>query len=133
MSASPQGPAIRHETHFGDRLVRCYADRPRSVHAMFEQSLVRGPGREAMVFEGRRWTWLELDEAAGRIAAALAAAGVTAGERVVMLVSNRPEFVTVLLAVLRLGAIAVPVSVREQADGLAYVLGQCGAAAIVYD
>ncbi|RPH42325.1 MAG: long-chain fatty acid--CoA ligase, partial [Burkholderiales bacterium] len=37
------------------------------------------------------------------------------------------------LAVLRLGAIAVPVSVREQADGLAYVLGQCGAAAIVYD
>jgi long-chain acyl-CoA synthetase len=133
MSAPQQDPATRHETRFGDRLVRCFAERPPSVHAMFEQALARGPGREAMVFEGRRWTWLELDLAAGRLAASLAADGVSAGERVVMLVSNRPEFVTVLLAVLRLGAIAVPVSVREQADGLAYVLGQCGAAAIVFD
>jgi long-chain acyl-CoA synthetase len=133
MSDTDPGPAIRHETRFGDRLVRCFAERPPSVHAMFERSLARGPDREALVFEDRRWSWSELDAAAGRLAASLAADGLVAGERVAMLLSNRPEFVTTLLAVLRLGAIAVPVSVREQADGLAYVLGQCGAAAIVFD
>jgi O-succinylbenzoic acid--CoA ligase len=133
MSDTDPGPAIRHEIRFGDRLVRCFAERPPSVHAMFERSLARGPDREALVFEDRRWSWSELDAAAGRLAASLAEDGLVAGERVAMLLSNRPEFVTTLLAVLRLGAIAVPVSVREQADGLAYVLGQCGAAAIVFD
>lgn len=133
MRDTDPGPTFRHETRFGDRLVRCFAERPPSVHAMFERSLARGPEREALVFEDRRWSWSELDTAAGRLAASLADDGLVAGERVAMLLSNRPEFVTTLLAVLRLGAIAVPVSVREQADGLAYVLAQCGAAAIVFD
>ncbi|MEI7446879.1 MAG: class I adenylate-forming enzyme family protein [Burkholderiales bacterium] len=124
---------LRRETHFGDRVVRCVADRPPTVHAMFERSLARDPAREAMVCDGRRWTWAALDDAAGRLAAALDADGIARGDRVAMLVSNRPEFVIVLLAVLRLGAIAVPVSVREQGPGLAYVLGQCGAAGIVFD
>ena len=133
MPAAAPTFATRRETLFGERLVRCFADRPPSVHAMFERSLARGPARDAMVFEGRRTSWAGLDDAAGRLAAALAARGLAAGERVAMLLSNRPEFVVTLLAVLRLGAIAVPVSIREQAPGLAYVLGQCGAAAIVFD
>ncbi|MFM1991566.1 MAG: hypothetical protein RJA99_4523 [Pseudomonadota bacterium] len=124
---------LRRETHFGDRVVRCYADRPPTVHAMFERSLARGPAREAMVCGARRWSWAELDEAAGRLAASLAADGIGRGDRVVLLTSNRPEGVIVLLAILRLAAIAVPVSVREQGPGLAYVLGQCGATAIVFD
>ena len=50
-----------------------------------------------------------------------------------MFIGNRPEFVFVLLALQRLGAIAVPVGVREQRPGLAYIAGQCGACAIVFD
>ena len=101
--------AAQASARFGDRLVRCFAERPPSVHAMFERSLARGPEREALVFEDRRWSWSELDAAAGRLAASLADDGLVAGERVAMLLSNRPEFVTTLLALLRLGAIAVPV------------------------
>jgi long-chain acyl-CoA synthetase len=52
---------------------------------------------------------------------------------VLMLLSNRPEFVSVFLAIQRLGAIAVPVGVREQRPGLRYVLEQSGAVAIVFD
>jgi long-chain acyl-CoA synthetase len=126
-------PAIRREALFGDRVVRCFADRPASTHAMFERSLARLPERDAIVFGDRRWSWRGLDDAAGRLAAAFAARGIGAGDRVALLVSNRPEFVFALLALLRLGAIAVPVSVREQGPGLAYVLGQCGARGIVHD
>jgi long-chain acyl-CoA synthetase len=39
----------------------------------------------------------------------------------------------VLLALQRLGAIAVPVGVREQRPGLAYIANQCGAMSIVFD
>jgi O-succinylbenzoic acid--CoA ligase len=50
-----------------------------------------------------------------------------------MFIDNRPEFVFVLLALQRLGAITVPVGVREQRPGLAYIARQCGAVAIVID
>lgn len=129
----PPTDGLRRETHFGTRVLRCFADRPPSAYAMFEEALARHPEREALVSGTRRWRWSDLDQQTGRIATALAQRGIQAGDRVVLLLSNRPEFVLGLLAVLRLGAIAVPVSIREQAPGLAYVIGQCGARAILHD
>jgi len=59
--------------------------------------------------------------------------GVGRGDRVALLIGNRAEFVFVLFALQRVGAIAVPVGVREQRPGLAWMLAQCGACAIVFD
>ena len=100
---------------------------------MFERSRAARAQFDATVFEGRRWSYAEVGAAADRLSAAFASQGIAAGERVLMLLSNRPEFLTVLLALQRLGAIAVPVGVREQRPGLAYIANQCGAMAIVFD
>jgi O-succinylbenzoic acid--CoA ligase len=124
---------MRHEAHFGDRVLRCFERRPASVHAMFAAAAAAGPERRALVFEGRRVTYRELDAEVARIGAGLAACGVMQGDRVALLLPNRPEFVSAFLALQRLGAIAVPVSMREQRAGLTYVLNQCGAKAIVFD
>jgi long-chain acyl-CoA synthetase len=124
---------MRCESVYGDRVVRCFTSRPASLLAMFAQAAAAAPGQEAMVFAGQRWTYADLDHSAARLAASLAAQGLQAGDRVVMLLSNRPEFLQVLLALLRLGAIAVPVGVREQRPGLAYIATQCGARAMVFD
>ena len=126
-------PAMRHEALYGDRVVRCFADRPASLLAMFDAVCARRPGHDAVVCEGRRWSYAETGARSERIAAGLAALGIGAGDRVILFLSNRPEFVFVLLAVQRLGAIAVPVGVREQRPGLAYVANQSGAKAIVFD
>ena len=126
-------PAWRREAHFGDRVVRCFADRPGSVHAMFDAALQRHAARVALLFESRQWTWRELDAAVGRVAAGLAARGVARGDRVVLYLGNLPEFVFTFHALQRLGAIAVPVSVREQRPGLEYILNQCGARLIVLE
>ena len=127
-------PPMRHEALYGDRIVRCFAERPASFFAMFEQQL-RHAGR--LRRRGLRRPALELcrhgQREAARIAAGLAARGVRAGERVLMFIGNRPEFVFVLLALQRLGAIAVPVGVREQRPGLAYIARQCGAMGVVFD
>ena len=69
-------PAIRHEAHFNDRVVRCFAERPQSFHQMFEQALAAHPARRAIVFEGSALTYEGLDAEVGRIAAGLAAHGV---------------------------------------------------------
>ena len=124
-------PAMRYESLYGDRLVRCFAQRPKSLHAMFAATLAARPEAQALAFEGAYWTYAECDAAAQRLAAGLADSGVGCGDRIVLLIDNRPEFVFVLLALARLGAIAVPVGVREQRPGLSYIARQCGAIGIV--
>jgi long-chain acyl-CoA synthetase len=126
-------PAQRAEALHGDRVVRCFAERPRHLHAMFATALAHTPQATALVCEGQRWSYTQCDAIAQRLAAGLAARGVVRGERVVMFIDNRPEFVFVWLALQRLGAIAVPVGVREQRPGLAYIARQCGAIGIVAD
>ena len=126
-------PTLRHEALYGDRVVRCFVDRPAGLHAMFEQARAARGSSEAVVHEGRRWTYDEAGAEADRLAAGFAASGIGAGDRVLMLLSNRPEFCFVLLALQRLGAIAVPVGIREQRPGLAFMAGHCGAVGIVFD
>ena len=126
-------PAMRHEAWHGDRLVRCFQPRPAGLWAMFAATLARTPQAEALVCEGQRWTYQDCADTATRLAGGLAAQGVARGDRVLMFIDNRPEFVLLLLALLRMGAVAVPVGVREQRPGLAYIARQCGAVAIAID
>ncbi len=125
-------PAMRSETHFG-RTLRCFAERPASVYQMFERAVARDPDKEAVTFGEQRWSYAQMERAIARIANGLAARGLKPGQRVVLFVSNRPEFVFVLYALQKLGAIAVPVGTREQGPGLAYIVNQCGASGIVFD
>jgi acyl-CoA synthetase (AMP-forming)/AMP-acid ligase II len=131
-SAYPM-PPMRAEALYGDRVVRCYAERPRHLHAMFAAACERAPHAVALTCDGRRWSYAQCDSLVRRLAAGLVAHGVMPGERVVMFIDNRTEFVIVLLALARIGAIAVPVGVREQRPGLAYIARQSGAIAIVTD
>ncbi|MGZ5184552.1 MAG: class I adenylate-forming enzyme family protein [Caldimonas sp.] len=126
-------PAMRHEALYGDRIVRCFAARPAGMHPMFERARAVRGGHEAVVHEGRRWTYAQAGVEADRLAAGFAAAGVGVGDRMLMLLSNRPEFLFVLLALQRLGAIAVPVGIREPRPGLTFIAQQCGATGIVFD
>ncbi|MFO1326791.1 MAG: AMP-binding protein [Rubrivivax sp.] len=126
-------PPMRHEALFGDRIVRAFEGRPASVWQLFDEALRSAPDADAMACDGRHWSYAETADWVARVAAGLAAQGVSAGDRVLMLVGNRPEFVVALLALQRLGAIAVPVGVREQRPGLAYIATQCGAIGIVHD
>ncbi len=124
---------MRLESHFGDRVVRCFVDRPRSVHALLANAAARHPQREALVCGPERFTWQQLHDVSSRLAAGLAARGVGAGDRVAMLIGNRNEFVATLFAIAHLGAIAVPISIREQTPGLRYMLNDCAAVVVVHE
>ena len=89
------------------------------------------PNATALRFTGRTITWAELENRVCRLAAALHRRGVAAGDRVIILMLNRPEFVEVCLAVNQLGAIAVPVNFRLSPPELAYLVQNCGASVVV--
>jgi long-chain acyl-CoA synthetase len=124
-------PPLRAAALYGDRIVRCYAERPRTFYAMFAAACQRAPQTCALSCDGERVSYAQCEAIVQRLAAGFAARGVRAGDRVVMFIDNRPEFVFVLLALARIGAVAVPVGVREQRPGLAYIARQCGAIGIV--
>jgi acyl-CoA synthetase (AMP-forming)/AMP-acid ligase II len=126
-------PDRRHEAHFGDRVVACFVDRARHFHRLLTDSAARHPDGEALVMGDTRLTWAGLHDRVERVARALAGQGVTRGARVVLLLHNSPAFVVTLLAVARLAAISVPVSVRASADEVAYFLDDSGAMLLVHD
>ena len=126
-------PATRLETHFNDRLIRCFVQRPPSVNQMLADAARQHPATEALVSAQTRLTYAELDEQVACVAGGLQRAGLRQGERLVLFCGNRAEFVITFFACQRLGVIAVPVSTREQADGLHYVLQQCAASAVLIE
>ena len=79
------------------------------------------PDEVGLRFEGRDFTWLDLDQRTDELAAGLAALGVTRGDRVGLLMSNRPEWCEVAMATLKLDAIVVPLNVRFTATEVGYV------------
>jgi fatty-acyl-CoA synthase len=91
------------------------------------------PDDVALRFEGASLTWAHFDDRVRRLAAAFGSRGVTAGDRVVVLMTNRPEFVEATLAANALGAIAVPVNFRLTPGEVGYVLRDSGAALVVTD
>src|SRR5271165_6015240 len=93
----------RYESHYGDRVVRCFADRPRGVDSLLRAAAARKPDGEALVDGGKRFTYAALDRIANAVAACLIARGLVPGDRLALLVSNRAEFVFVLFGAIRAG------------------------------
>lgn len=89
--------------------------------------------RPALVFEGTVSTWHELYQRVLSGADALAARGVRRGDRVAILMGNRPRFLEAVLAANAIGAIAVPVNFRLSAPEISFILNDCGAVAVVVD
>lgn len=76
----------------------------------------------ALSVDGVATTYGELEQRAGRTAAALRDLGLGAGDRVVWIGKNRPEFLELLFAAPRIGAVSVPLNTRlTEADLLALV------------
>jgi long-chain acyl-CoA synthetase len=126
-------PTTRRERHYGDRVVRCFVERPRNFYHLLTDAAARNPEGEAIVCGSERLNYSELLGAVEQCAAGLEAAGVGKGDRVAMLLGNGIPFPIIMFATLRIGAIAVPLSTREQTQGLAFMLDHSGARLLVYD
>ena len=80
------------------------------------------PHRPAIVFYGAETSYAELDDASRRLAGWLADAGVGPGDRVGVHLPNCPQFLVAFLAVLRAGAVHVPVNPLFRAAELRHEL-----------
>jgi fatty-acyl-CoA synthase len=91
------------------------------------------PERTALIYRDQRYSYRELDAQMDVVAAALHARGVGAGDAVVLMLKNCPEFLMMQGGAGRVGAAAVSASWRSTAKELAYLLDNCAARALVID
>jgi fatty-acyl-CoA synthase len=115
-NAATGQPYLARRQHWMNQLAR---------HALMQ------PDDAALRFLGRTLTWAELDHRVNALADALSRRGVRFGDRVMILMLNRTEFVEAMLAANALGAIAVPVNFRLTPPEVALLVQDCDARVVV--
>jgi len=131
--ANGPGGALRLERHYGSREFRCFSERHGDLDTLFAATVAAHGESEALVGDGQRFSYRALDRLVDHAAAQLSRRGIVRGERIALLLGNCPEFLIFLLACFRIGAIAVPLGVRQRGSELAYLLEDCGAAALIFE
>lgn len=94
----------------------------RTIPDLLAEMARRYPAREALVGSGQRYTYAELHAAVRRLAKGLHALGVRRGDKVAILMGNRPEWIVADLAITLLGGIMVAVNTWATLRELDYVL-----------
>ncbi|MEM1417798.1 MAG: AMP-binding protein [Myxococcota bacterium] len=89
------------------------------------------PGRPALRFLDRTWSYAELDARTDGVAAALRARGVGPDDRVAVLAENHVGFVTLLAAMARTGAMLAPLNYRLATEELRELMGHVAPALLL--
>jgi malonyl-CoA/methylmalonyl-CoA synthetase len=103
--------------------------------AVLEARAAAAPGAPLLVFgrgaAQRVWSFAEIEAWSRQIAARLLDRGVASGDRCALGLANSPELFAALLAIVRTGAIAVPLNPRATPDEAAYVFSHADVAAAI--
>ncbi|HEX7186575.1 MAG TPA: amino acid adenylation domain-containing protein, partial [Thermoanaerobaculia bacterium] len=97
------------------------------LHERFAWQAARSPEAPAVVFEGERLSYGELDRRATRLAQTLRAWGVGPGELVALCLERSLEMVVAVLGVLKAGATYVPIDPDYPAERIGFLLADSAA------
>ncbi|KPK31427.1 MAG: hypothetical protein AMK69_00415 [Nitrospira bacterium SG8_3] len=102
-------------------------------HALFtfEQNCQSFPDKEALVYLGKSYSYTQLKELSDRFATALHELGVRENDKVFIYLPNCVQWVISYLAILEIGAIAVPVSPIYTPSEITYMINDSGAETII--
>jgi acyl-CoA synthetase (AMP-forming)/AMP-acid ligase II len=102
-----------------------------NIARLLDDGMARAGDRLALVQGARALTYRELGDRVARLAAGFAGLGLRRGDRIVLLMPNRPELVESLWAAFHGGFVAVPVNWHLHPDEVDYIVRHCRAAAVV--
>lgn len=91
------------------------------------------PDLEALVSGDKRYTYKEYLERVNQLAHYLLEQNVQKGDRVALLCKNNHQFPTILMAILHIGAVAVPISWKLSADEMKFINDNCQPKILFYD
>jgi len=101
-----------------------------SIYEQFEKVARDFSEKQALLYIGQAYNYSHLREAIEKLAASLHGLGITKGDKAVLYLPNCPQWVMAWLALLRLGAVAIPVSPIYTPVDLKYMINDSGAESI---
>jgi len=104
-----------------------------SFGEFFDGKAERNRDRVYLYFEDQAVSYLELRDRTNRIANGLLDMGVTPGEKVAIMMYNRPEYVYSQFALNAIGAVFVPINVALKGEGLAYIINQSDSETLILE
>ncbi|SFJ97465.1 AMP-binding protein, partial [Thermoflavimicrobium dichotomicum] len=101
--------------------------REKTIHALFEEQVEKTPDQIAVVCEGEKWTYRELNERANQVARVLRKQGVGPEQVVGLLVRPSLEMIVGVLAVLKAGGAYLPIDASYPSERIQFMLEDSGA------
>src|SRR5438128_1926753 len=97
---------------------------PENIRELLEAQVARAPDKEFLLWEsdGRAFTYRQFDEQVTRAANTLHSVGVSKGDRISLLLTNRPEYLIFYFACFKIGAWAGPVNALLKAQEIEFIL-----------
>ena len=105
--------------------------RSRTLPDLLDEITAPDPAHVLIVGGGERISYAETRARARRLAKGLLRLGIRRGDKVALLMGNRPEWLVIDFAVTMLGATLVPVSTWSRARELGYVLDHCDTTTLI--
>jgi len=103
----------------------------KSIPEMIDEAVRKWGNKPAIVFYGKKLKHKEVYELSLRFATALHNLGVKKGDRVALFLPNCPQFVIAYLGILRIGAVASPMSPLYTPREIKYQLNDSGSKCLV--
>ena len=97
------------------------------VHEAFSELAAKTPDRTALVFRGKSFTYAQLEEMSGALAAFLRDKGISHGDIVPIISGRSPHLIIAMLAVMKTGGAYMPVSPEYPAERIRFMLKNVGA------
>jgi long-chain acyl-CoA synthetase len=98
---------------------------------IFRAALARGPLQPAVLYSDQALTYRQLDELSDALAVWFSHQGIGQGDRIATILQNVPQFLIVLIAAWKLGAIPVPLNPMNRERELAVLFGDCSPKAVI--
>ena len=98
---------------------------------MLQETTERCPENPAVIFDGKRITYKDLNRYVEALTRHLQKLGVVKGDKIAIMLGNCPEFVISYFAALRMGAVAVTLNVMSTSYELQHLLGDSEARVLI--
>ena len=105
----------------------------RTIHQVLRQKVKQYGTREFFYFKDQVFSYVNLDRESDKIAAGLQRLGVGKGDKVAIIMRNRPEFLFLWFGLSKLGAMEVPINTAHRGELLTYMIDKADCRFVVVE
>ena len=104
-----------------------------NIRQLLESRVRQHPDKAFLIFEDQVTSYADFDTTVNRVARGFLRLGISAGDRVCVMLSNCPEFLYAWFGLMKIGAILVPMNSAFRRTETQYIVQHAAAAAMVVD